>query len=221
MMSATKILHTLAQNIKKTPSSEVQHLFQHNTACIMTMKMEQDTLLKLVSGDHHAFKQIFRTYYMRVYSFANGFLKDTDEAEEVAQMVFVKIWDKREKFRNVNNFDSYLFTLTKYTVFNFIEAKHTTYVSEDEIPDREDNVTPYDNLIASDLQLLIDMTVENMPHQRKQVFRMSRKKGMSNEKIANTLGIQKKTVENHLNLALKELKSVISFSIITHIMLIN
>lgn len=158
---------------------------------------------------------------MRVYSFANGFLKDTDEAEEVAQMVFVKIWDKREKFRNVNNFDSYLFTLTKYTVFNFIEAKHITYVSEDEIPDREDNVTPYDNLIASDLQLLIDMTVENMPHQRKQVFRMSREKGMSNEKIANTLGIQKKTVENHLNLALKELKSVISFSIITHIMLIN
>lgn len=77
----------------------------------------------------------------------------------------------------------------------------------DSLPDRYSNESsPFDDVVAKDTQLLIDMVVENMPQQRQMIYRMSREQHLKNEEIALQLGIQKKTVENHLNLALKEIK---------------
>lgn len=60
------------------------------------------------------------------------------------------------------------------------------------------------------------MVVDSMSPQRKMVYILSRVRGLSNDEIAVKLGIHKKTVENHLNLALRELKNVISTAIVTY-----
>lgn len=172
------------------------------------MGIENQTLLKLAAGDHQAFKVIFQTYFSKVRTFSYGILKNMDEAEEVTQLTFIKLWEKRELFKDVHNFDSYLFKLSKYTIFNYIEAKHLIPTEVEDLPMEPDMRTPYDNVVAHDLELLIELVVSNMPTQRQQVFRLSRFEGVSNDDIAKKLGIQKKTVENHLNLALKELKKV-------------
>lgn len=185
------------------------------------MEKEKEIMLRLSEGDEQAFRYIFRKYYSKVRAFSYGFLKDTDEADELSQMIFIKLWEKREVFASVNNLDSYLFTLSKYTIFNYIEARHILPVSEDEFPDIVDTVTPYDEIVAADLKLLIDLTVEEMPLQRREVFRLSRYVGLSNDEIAIKMGIQKKTVENHINLALKELRNVIGVVIVLYIMLID
>lgn len=182
------------------------------------MDMEENLFQKLAEGDHTAFKQVYRMYFPRIHAFAYGFLKNKDEADELTQMVFIKLWDKHELFSEVRNFDSYLFTLTKYTVFNYIRAKHMLPISDEDIPDQCNQDTPYDRLIANDLRLLIDLTVSQMPPKRQQIFRMSRLEGVSNEEIAERLGIQKKTVENHLNLALNELRKVIMFVLLSYTM---
>ena len=122
---------------------------------------------------------------------------------------------------SVNNFDSYMFTLSKYTILNYIEARHIIPVEIDDAPDVSDTTTPYDEIVANDLKLLVDLTVSEMPPQRKQIFHLSRQEGLTNDEIAVKLGIQKKTVENHLNLALKELRNVIGFIVITYIMLME
>ena len=175
------------------------------------MENEKEILLRLSEGDEKAFRHIFRTYYSKIKSFSYGFLKDGDEAEELTQMIFIKLWEKKEAFASVNNFDSYMFTLSKYTLLNYIEAA----------PDVSDTTTPYDEIVANDLKLLVDLTVSEMPPQRKQIFHLSRQEGLTNDEIAVKLGIQKKTVENHLNLALKELRNVIGFIVITYIMLME
>lgn len=74
--------------------------------------------------------------------------------------------------------------------------------------------SPIEQIEASDLQLLIDMTVENMPPQRQAVYKLSRVEGLSNDQIAEKLGLQKKTVENHLNLALGEIRKVLKMFIL-------
>ena len=71
--------------------------------------------------------------------------------------------------------------------------------------------SPFDNVVVKDTQLLVDMVVENMPQQRQMIYRMSREQHLKNEEIAQRLGVQKKTVENHLNLALKEIKKALYF----------
>ena len=74
---------------------------------------------------------------------------------------------------------------------------------------RSSGATPQDLLEMQDTKLLIDMVVCNMPTQRRQVYEMSRKEGLSNDEIAQRMKLRKKTVENHLNLALKELRKVL------------
>ena len=185
------------------------------------MENESDILKSLASGDQQVFAKLFRLYYLKVRAFAYGFVKDFDEAEDLAQSVFIKIWDKHEIFSCVKNFDAYLYTLTKYLVLNYIKSKDLGSIVHDEYPEICDMDTPYEELLASDLKLLIDMVVDSMSPQRKMVYVLSRVRGLSNDEIAEKLGIHKKTVENHLNLALKELRDVISTSIVTYFMLMN
>lgn len=104
--------------------------------------------------------------------------------------------------------------------FNYITTKKVSrFTSEDNVPEISDEYTPYDKLIAKDLQLLIDMVVNEMPPKRKMIYKLSRIEGLSNEQIAEKLGIQKKTVENHLNIALNELRDALALSILVYLIL--
>lgn len=109
--------------------------------------------------------------------------------------------------------------LTKYTVFNYITTKKVSrFTSEDNVPEISDEYTPYDKLIAKDLQLLIDMVVNEMPPKRKMIYKLSRIKGLSNEQIAEKLGIQKNGGES-LNIALNELRDALALSILVYLIL--
>ena len=108
-----------------------------------------------------------------------------------------------------------IFKLFYPKVYAFIRG----FTSEDNVPEISDEYTPYDKLIAKDLQLLIDMVVNEMPPKRKMIYKLSRIKGLSNEQIAEKLGIQKKTVENHLNIALNELRDALALSILVYLIL--
>lgn len=54
------------------------------------------------------------------------------------------------------------------------------------------------------------MVVSEMPEQRQRIYRMNREQGLSNEEIADRLGISKRSVENQVSLALKEIREAIA-----------
>jgi len=58
------------------------------------------------------------------------------------------------------------------------------------------------------------MVVSEMPKQRQLIYRLSKEQGLSNEEIASKLGISKRSVENQISMALKEIKRAISFYLI-------
>ena len=74
--------------------------------------------------------------------------------------------------------------------------------------------TAEDNLFAKEISLLIEMVVSEMPKQRQLIYRLSKEQGLSNEEIASKLGISKRSVENQISMALKEIKRAISFYLI-------
>lgn len=174
------------------------------------MEIEKSIILQMSQGDQKAFGAMFRRFYPKVRRFVSMLLKNMDDTDDVCQMIFVKVWTKREKFADIKDFDSYLFILAKYTVINYISAKKIIPIDIDQIPDPyAQGSSPHEDVVAKDTQLLIDMVVDNMPRQRQNIYRMSREQHLKNDEIAQRLGLQKKTVENHLNLALKEIKKAV------------
>ena len=80
-----------------------------------------------------------------------------------------------------------------------------------ERPQNEPVGYPLDeSYFAQEKRFQIDHHVAQMPQKRQQVFRMSREEGKTNEEIARELGLSKKTVENHINAALRELRKLTS-----------
>ena len=174
------------------------------------MEIEKEIVVQLSQGNQKAFNIVFRQFYPKIHRFVSMLLKNKDDTDDVCQIIFEKVWKKREKFADVKDFDSYLFILAKYTVVNYISAKHIFPIDIDSLPDQyTSESSPLNDVVAKDTQLFIDMIVENMPQQRQMIYRMSREQHLKNEEIALRLGIQKKTVENHLNLALKEIKKAL------------
>lgn len=171
---------------------------------------EQRLAQELATGSRKAFQEIFMRYYPKVRYFVLGLVKSEEDAEDLAQDIFAKLWTNRVAFAEVRNLGVYLFVLSRNMTYNYIEARQLRQEWLQEKPfDEEDGHSPYEDLIAKDLTLLVDLVVESLPPQRKTIYKLSREAGLSNAEIAEKLGLQKKTVENHLNLALKELRKVL------------
>lgn len=179
------------------------------------MNISKETIDNLANGDHKAFHQVFKVAYPKVYAFAIGFIKDKNQADDITQNVFINLWTHRETLPHIQNLDSYLYKVTKNMVLNFIASQKAFTIDITAARDIKTNeTTALEQLEAQDLQLLTDMIVENMPPQRQAVYRLSRIQGLSNDEIAEKLGLQKKTVENHLNLALGDIRKMLKIFIL-------
>ncbi len=103
--------------------------------------------------------------------------------------------------------------MTRNHIFNFLKHKavEQKYQQQSEPEDYNYYSTDdiHDQLYVKELQLLIKLTIDRMPEQRRKVFLMSRQEDMSHTEIAERLGISIRTVERHIYLALGELKEVL------------
>lgn len=176
----------------------------------MSNKIDIKTLEALRHGDHKAFESIFVTYYDRVRIFIFGYIKSESDSEELAEDLFVNLWEKRTSIDTSKSFNSYIHTIARNSALNFLKRKylHSAYVAE--ISTLEHSSTSEEEMIAKELGLLIDDVVENMPEQRRMIYILSKNKGLSNLEIANQLNTTKRNVESQLSLALKEIRKAIS-----------
>ncbi|SDK64815.1 RNA polymerase sigma-70 factor, ECF subfamily [Pedobacter sp. ok626] len=165
-------------------------------------------LQKIAAGDHSVFKELFMEYFPKVKCFITHLIKDEVIAEELSQDVFVKVWEHREKLAQIQLLGSYIYKIAKNITLDHIARKSKEKLFVDGYqPDAA--YTIEGDLYARETELLIQLTVNIMPPQRKKVYEMSRTQGLNNDEIAEQLALSKKTVENHLNLALKEIRKTI------------
>ena len=164
------------------------------------------------------FGMIFTEYYSVVKYFAFMLLKSEEDAKDITQDVFTKLWTKPELWTEVPNPTPYIYTLTKSTTLNFIKHKKVELAYQEKIIEKslidelfqsEDTLNP---IYYKEAQLIIKLVLERLPEQRRMIFEMSRFKHMSNLEIAEKLNISKRTVEHHIYLTLLEMKKIIFFA---------
>lgn len=168
------------------------------------------TVEALWNGDHKAFETIFLTYYNKTKAFIYGYIKSEADAEELTEELFVNLWINRQAIDSSKSFDAYLHTIARNAALNFLQHKYIRLAYTSSIQSPESSSTSEEDLIAKELGLLIDDIVDKMPEQRKQIYILSRNKGLSNAEITEQLNTTKRNVESQLSLALKEIKKAIS-----------
>ena len=173
--------------------------------------MKSNLSTDIASGNHEAYKKVFMAYFPKVKYFIVSFVKSEAIAEELAQEVFAKLWEDREKLASVQSLNAYMYRMARNITLNYIE--HTLvekkYLLQLAQYDYDEGQNIEEDLIARETELLVKLTVDKMPEQRKKIYQMSREEGLKNDDIAKRLNIKKKTVENHLNIALKEIRKSI------------
>jgi len=177
----------------------------------MSFRLTKDVVEALVNGDHQMFERVFLAYFKNVKLFVQSLIKSEHESEEIAQELFVKLWTNRDSLGSVKFLSSYIFLSAKNAALDYLKWKYVRdSFYNDQIQGEEETVNTEDDYYAKETKSLIELAVSKMPEQRQKVYTLSRNDGKSNDEIAKMLNITKKTVENHMNLALKEVRSVLN-----------
>lgn len=172
------------------------------------MPQKREELLKRIArGDTTAFRQLFDVWYPKVKVFLSGFTLDDEDARDLAQNIFVKIWTMRASLTEIRSFGAYLYRMCRNAALDY-GKRHRLKVDLQE--DYAETWPLDEDYFAREMRSRLESRIAQMPERRREVFTLSRIEGLSNDEIAATLGIRKKTVENHLNAALHDLRKLTS-----------
>lgn len=169
---------------------------------------EKDLIVRLKDGDQTAFELLFHFYYSGLVLFSTQFTTDRNEAEEIVQDFFVKFWQRHAQISLTESLKSYFFLSVKNSSLNFLKHKKVeeTYIRKmTEMADRHLAYDP-DLYVDSELQEKVKQAIDLLPEKCREVFVMSRLRGMRNDDIAAELNISKRTVETQISKALKVLR---------------
>lgn len=152
-----------------------------------------------------SFNEIFTIYRNRVYGYALTICKSDYAAEEVTQEIFIKLWGSLELLDNVLNLDAYIFRVAKNASLNYLrkaayDSRLLAELLKQSIPE-ENNVDAF--VLTSEYNTLLAEALKSMSPQRRLVYEMSRKQGLTHQEIAEKLDLSQNTVKNHLVSALK------------------
>lgn len=181
---------------------------------------ETDSLASRIrDGDRFAFRQFYNLNSRKVFGFALTYLKSRSEAEEIIQAVFVKIWETRSSIQDNLSLKSYLYKITVNHIYNYIKYKKIRSGSISIDPEEPDNST-LDNIYFNSLQENVNSLIEQLPEQRKLIFKLSRQEGLSYDQIAAKLQISVRTVESQVYKALKYLRKHLKEDLNTFLFLV-
>ncbi len=169
---------------------------------------DQDLMLRIKKEEKGAFRELFERYTPRIYKFALSYLKNKNDAEELVQIVFLKIWKKRNSIDATQNIKAYIFTITINSIYDFIRRKKIEYSFQNrsrQIQSNTENNT-WNTVVQREMQQNLSDCINRLPKQQQKIFQLSKMEGFTNDEIAIQMGLSKRTVENHLYRAVSFLK---------------
>ncbi|MDR1201725.1 MAG: RNA polymerase sigma-70 factor [Tannerellaceae bacterium] len=172
--------------------------------------IDKATLLLLKQGNITAFETIYRKYGAWVYNFILSLLYDEPLAEDLTQTVFLKLWERRTFINVDKNPDAYLFTIARNLVYKETEKRLMKKTYLDELPYTDEDDRTEAKINADSLREYIDSLVEQLPPERRRIYKLSRTEHLSNKEIASLLSVSEKTVETQLYRSLRFLKQKLS-----------
>jgi len=168
---------------------------------------ETEWILALKEGDLVAFNHLFDRYGKRLFHFSIGYLKSAENAEEIVQEVFMRIWENRLELSAQKSIEAYLFTIARNGILNTIRKSKSeqAYLKYTKINSGK-SVLLDEELNFTELEEAYNQVIEQLSPRRKEIFLLSKAQSFSNVEIAKKMNISVKTVENQMTSAISEIR---------------
>jgi RNA polymerase sigma-70 factor (family 1) len=160
----------------------------------------------LKRGDSFAFEQIYTQYCDKVYAYFKKKTASDEDARDLLQTTFLKLWKYRKSLSNDYLLEQHLFHISKTVLIDYLRKQNkSTHLQKAMLAKTAD--TYYSNPSASHtVASQLAATLSAMPEVRRRVFELNRLEGYSYKEVAELLSISIKTVDNNLAKALKQLR---------------
>lgn len=177
--------------------------------CADNFSEERSLILRLIEGDEDAFCELYATYKNRLIYFAMRFLKSREYAEDVFQDAFTVVWQSRRFINPDASFSSYLYTIMRNRILNQLrnaanEEKLKESILSQALDYTEDTKR---EVMLNDLKSLISNDLQQLTPRQREIFEMSREAQLSHKEIADKLGISVNTVQEHISISLKLIRT--------------
>lgn len=174
---------------------------------------EQQLLSALRFGNEGALRQIFDRHYPLLLSDIYRLLPDESTCQDLAQELFVDLWNKRESLDIHTSLRAYLRRAAVNKSLNYIKAnrRHSFEDADDlgHLPDTS-ALDTYNRETKETLEDALHDAIRALPEKCRVVFNLSRFEQLSHREIAEKLGISVKTIENQITKAMKMLRDALS-----------
>ncbi len=163
---------------------------------------------RLQKGDVEAFDLLYDKYSCKLYAFGLKYLRSAEEAEELVQLVFLKIWESHKALDKESSFKSFIFTIAYNDICKIFRRRsyRQKFIEETIYENSQTSSEPEDSI---DLRSLLDRVytiIEKLPERQKTIFLKSRKEFKSSKEIAEEVGLSPGTVDNYLSESLKYIR---------------
>jgi RNA polymerase sigma-70 factor (family 1) len=191
---------------------------------LITTEKEILLIKAFKNGDNIAFEELFKRHHKKLYLFLYRLLNSKEDAEEIVQDTFLKIWERREEFIESYPFEAFLFQIAKNTFLNLNRKRVNRKVFESHLKffEERSSTETEDYVIFEETKAILNTIMEQLPPRRKEIFLLRRIEGLSRCEIAEKLGISVLTVDSQLLKANKYMKdelkkySLLLFAFLLH-----
>ncbi len=172
------------------------------------MSEDRKYLNDLANGSREAFEALYMKYAPLVERFAQALVKDASVAEDICQNVFLNLWNRRRNLPGKDNISAYLFASTRNAVADWFRryAKAPSISLEDAGIAGLLGSEVSGDMARLEMMEAVNRCIAKMPLKRREVFLLSRAKGLKNAEIASLMGLSEKAVEYHISRALADLR---------------
>lgn len=171
--------------------------------------MNEENLTNLVSklkgGDIHAFESIYKLYHQRIFNFCLKLLPTIDDAREATQKVFIALWEQKSILDPEKSFTAYIYSIARYTAYNDFKSLVYRNAAFEQIT-TDINIfadAEKDEVLFKEMTEIINRLIDQLPPQRRMIFRLSRFYQLTYRTIAEKLQITENTVDTQIRRALE------------------
>jgi RNA polymerase sigma-70 factor (ECF subfamily) len=180
---------------------------------------EMEVIRELKLGNKEAFHLIFKKHYLPLYYYAKRITGSKENAEEVLQNTFLRLWENPDVLNIDRSLESYLFKAVYNNSINLLKQLQIKVKYENNYKQRIMEANEFFSLseknnlsilVANELNEKIEISINKLPKQCQRIFKLSRFEGLKNKEIAEQLDISLNTVIKQISIALMKLRKSLS-----------